>query len=103
VAAGNAQVNQIGEFSRQEFPFGDPDQVIGPAGLPAGSRWNNDDRDSRIAAQPQPVPEPPKIIDALQSVGHLSLALVFFCLILSILYWILSAFASSEAHEPKTV
>jgi hypothetical protein len=65
MAAGDAQVNLIRELSRQELPLGDPNQVIGPAGLPAGSRGNNNGGDLRIAAHPQPLPEALEIIDAL--------------------------------------
>ena len=62
VAAGDAQVDLIRQLPGQEFPLGDPDQVIGPAGLPAGSRRNDDGGDRRVLIRPQPVPESPGIL-----------------------------------------
>jgi hypothetical protein len=77
MAAGDAQVNLVGELSGQELPLGDPNQVIGPAGLSAGSRGNNDRGNVWVAAHPQPFPESPQFFDALQSVGHFLFTLQF--------------------------
>ena len=53
VTARDPKVNLFREFPSQELSFGDPNEVVRPAGLPAGSRRDHNGGDVRIHIVPQ--------------------------------------------------